>query len=422
MPPPHQPGPTYPDWSQAYSYGTDSLGGGWGLVGGAGPGGGLSIGPNSLAGGGATSIGAFPRANTKIGRPAVLGAGAWTFSPGAGIVLSQSIDDAMARMGPRVYELMLVDDMVKSSIDALKLGTLAVGLQAIPALTAKPGERVSDGDRQHKIDLAQQISEECQRLTDRMPAFYDNMEEMLDGVVYGSAMAEKTWEKASDGVDQGKLILSSFVVKPRTAWAFVVDSYLAVRGFWVWTLEGPVVVSPEKFATFTWCPRNGDPRGTSILRAAFDPWTFKMQAKPLKAKYLALFSDPTAVCKYDASDFALVYPPGPDGQPDYSQPPLSPDQMAAAIAANVHSGSWAAIPKEWSLDFLEAKVDGGSYDRHEDACNRSIARVILLSAATTMEAKHDSQSNRDASQDVTDLRYGRCQQGLAAMVRRDIYY
>jgi hypothetical protein len=416
---PPVPSPAYPDWSQAYSFATSPWGGlgqGWS----SGTGAGLGVGPGVLPGGGATSIGAFPRGTVDPRKAAVLGAGAWTFAPDGGIVLSQLVDDAMARMGPRVYELMLADDMVKSSIDTLKLGTLGGGVQAVSALQAKPGEKVEDPGRQRKIDLAARIAEECQRLTDRMPAFYDDLEEMLDGVVYGSSLAEKTWGKAADGIDRGKVILTSFVVKPRASWAFVVDSYLEVRGFWVWTLDGPVVVKPAKFATFTWCPRFGDPRGTSILRAAFDPWTFKMQGKPYRAKFLSLFSDPTVVCRYaNKVGSQYVYPIGPDGLPDYSQMPLTPDQQAAAIAANIHSGSWAAIPDDWALDFLEPKVDGAAFDRNEDACNRAIGRVILLSAGTTMEAEHDSQSNREASQDVTDLRYGRAQQGLAAMIRRD---
>jgi hypothetical protein len=243
-------------------------------------------------------------------------------------------------------------------------------------------------------------------------------------LAFGCSLAEQTWAKVKGGPDSGRIMLSSLVPKPHLAWAFVVDAYLQIQGIWAWTAGGGggAVIGRDKFSIHTNNPRDADPRGTSLLRPAYDPWTFKMQAKPLRAKFLALFADPTAVLEYAAdAPGQPVYPPGPDGRPDYGQEPLQPHEMATGIVSNVHSGSWVTYPVGWKLWFLEPRADGGSFDAADAAYNREIAQAIGLSARSTQESEHNSKADNEGAVDFTRMRFDDGRHGVEDEVERDLF-
>jgi hypothetical protein len=94
--------------------------------------------------------------------------------------------------------------------------------------------------------------------------------------------------------------------KPLTATAFVVDAYMNVLGLLgakpghgapsyagaVIDPKSDQILPREKFAIFTFRPKHGDPRGTSILRPAYAAWWMKWQVHQEYLKYLAQFAGP----------------------------------------------------------------------------------------------------------------------------------
>jgi hypothetical protein len=99
------------------------------------------------------------------------------------------------------------------------------------------------------------------------------------------------------------LQLRALKVKPIRSVAFVTDAYLNVLGLVgakpgqtvpaVSDLAPAEIIPREKFCILSWRPKDGDPRGTSVLRPAYDPWWRKRQTIPEYLKYLAQFAGPS---------------------------------------------------------------------------------------------------------------------------------
>jgi hypothetical protein len=133
--------------------------------------------------------------------------------------------------------------------------------------------------------------------------------DMLSAVALGNRIAEQVYAIQPFG---GTLLLMLIAlrVKPRQALAFVVDPFLRVQGLLA-QLPGkpsPVsqgsIVNPAllpnilprgKFAVLSFRPKNGDPRGTSVLRPAYTAWNLKGQAQIEHLKYLVQFASPSLI-------------------------------------------------------------------------------------------------------------------------------
>ena len=315
------------------------------------------------------------------------------------LLLSRGCDDLTRDLGPRIYEIMLHDPTVASGFWTLVTGILAGEFQILPAVRPEQGETVDpQSDRGGEIALSETVAGYCQRQIDRLNRPIKQVAaEFLMGLAYGVKLAEMTLEPG-DGEDADALVLRSLRFKRNAAWAFVVDPFgdvVAVRGLVV----GASIrdLPPNKFLIFSWLPQDNDPRGRSILRAAYNGWNLKINTWPKYFRYLDKFAVPTIVgtAAQDAPDELELSDKGlPTGNT------LTPTEAMAQMLARLETGSYAAIRAGSEIHFEQAVGNGEAFGQAFTLYRHEILEGILLSARAVMESENSSKADAMAAQDV----------------------
>lgn len=315
------------------------------------------------------------------------------------LLLSRGCDDLTRDLGPRIYEIMLNDPTVASGFGTLVTGILEGEFQILPAVRPEEGEEVAEGsDRAGEIALSADVAAYLKRQVDRLNRPVKEIaREFLMGMAYGVKLAEITLGPG-DGEDSGSLVLNSIRFKRNQSWAFVIDPFgnvVAVRGLVVGaTIQD---LPPEKFMIFAWMPQDNDPRGHSILRAAYNGWNLKINTWPKFYRYLEKFSVPTVVgtAAEDAPDEPELDERGlPTGRD------LTPTEAMGQMLARLESGSWAAVRAGSTVQALQVPANSGVFDMAFRLLRQEILEGILLSARATMEAKHGSRADTDSAKDT----------------------
>lgn len=316
------------------------------------------------------------------------GSGGWGTSDRP-ILLPVSIDDATRLYGMTLYEEMLCDYQVKSSFDRLKQGTLNGPLKVIPAVQAAPGEE-PDGD----ANLAKEIADFCQWNMDRLDIpLPDVLDEWLDGLAYGCILSEKVWSR--ELVD-GRRAYRQIKPRPWWSWRFEVDRFGNVM--WIEPAgrsgrEDPSArIAREDVAIFTWGGKRGDPRGTSVFRAAYLPWNYKRQNYPEHFKFLRRMAVPIPVGKAPPEPWTFA-PRDSNGHE------TDGFEFLLKFFKSLENGSCIVLPNGTEVDYLEPRTEGGAFLAAFEKYDRAIATAIIGSARSTMEAEHGSRADSETSQD-----------------------
>lgn len=323
------------------------------------------------------------------------------------------IDDITQDLGDDLYERMMLDPQVSSCVMVLKVGILAQGVQLMPAL--------KEGDE--GFEQAVKIRDFCDRALFRLRNLVTHtLGQMLDALMYGHQVAELVYHVAREGEDAGKLVLARMKVKPRRAYAFVVDPYANLVGLLAvipgvaptmlgGTIVGtpasaPNLLPPEKFAILTHRPKDDDPRGTSIGRPAYNAWWVKLQTWPELLKYLAQFAGPSLVgyTTENASPTAALNADG-DLIRDEEGNPTQVDPQAAMLAAllEFRNGTAAVFPFGAKVDTIEPLHTGTIFGDTINLCDQQIAKAILGQTLATEQAEHQARAAAETHQDILGL-------------------
>ena len=243
--------------------------------------------------------------------------------------LRDSADDLMNELSPRIYEQMMQDPEIAKIINILKISVLSSGYEILPAIK-KPNPKKATKAELDKYDRAETIAKFCKyAISNLSKPFIDTLEQMLDAFIYGHKIAEITYDTgkvAIEGLTGEMLILKTIKVKARGVVRFVVDNSMNVIGYLpaknatdFTKLEkdkrvqkdksirvtaspegdalimGQPILPLEKFMCLTIRSKDGDPRGTSMLRPAFNAWQLKTQLFPEYLRYLLMCAIPLLV-------------------------------------------------------------------------------------------------------------------------------
>ena len=337
--------------------------------------------------------------------------------------LTWAIDDVTRDLGDDLYNRMLCDAKAKSLIDDFKAAVLEDGLTLLP--------RISDEDDPQHAD-AQDLVDWCQdaldRLEDPLEAILWNM---LDAVAFGNKVAEIVWQHTVD--KDGKRVLFPRVlkVKPRHATSFVVDAYFNVLGFLVLVPGMMTVVQPdqlftsldaipnfvprEKFLMLTFRKTDSDPRGVSILRAAYNAWNLKMQVWPEWLKYLVQFASPSLI-GFTAPDAEAI------SQDQYGNQvaTISPEQAMANNLANFRNGAVLAFPAESKVQPIDMNADGTPFDSFMDRVNAEMADAVFGATLSTEQGKHQTRAATGMHTDLKDMLIRIFKPVVAHMLRTEL--
>lgn len=313
------------------------------------------------------------------------------------------VDDVERDFGADIYDRMMNDAAVGSSIQALKTEALSAGVRFLCPID-RPSVAKPDPEKQKVYDRAEEIRGAVEHMMDRLQQpIEDILEEMLDCLAYGHKLAEQTYEPRD-----GLMALTKLRVKPRAAYGLVVDQWMNVQGCMAGRVSQTVVnetdiVPRSKFWLLSGGTKDGDPRGRSMLRAAYNPWYLKMQCWPMYLKHLAQFGTPSiwAELPESAGNAEVLAADGTvtlDAQGNPAQ--ITAAEALLSKLINFANGTAIAVENGTKLNKLEINGDGGAYIRAIDLFDRQITRAVLIAIRTVMESEHGSKADSGTAENV----------------------
>ena len=354
------------------------------------------------------------------------------------------IDDVTRDFGDDLYERMLHDPPVASSINTIKNGILANGVSLPPVnLPTEPSEDGELGAEAPHPDQprADEIAAFCRRLLDNLETpLHDVLWNLLDCLAYGHKVAEKVYTDGA-GEDSGRLVLRALKVKPRRSTAFVVDAFSNVAGllalipgvsFSVLTqtlFAGGSMLNNflprDKFVVLTCRETDSDPRGVSLLRPAYYAWYAKTQVWPAYLKFLTLYAIGILVgttAEQAFGDTPAFLADGVTPLVDAQNNPVyfSPQQAMLQNLLALEGGTAIALPYGAALDTLKPSGDGGVFRDANDLFNREIEKAITGQTLATSEAQHDTRAASQTHQDVLGGVMGYGRSIVETMLYRDV--
>lgn len=350
--------------------------------------------------------------------------GGWAWYGQVARTLPNAIDDVTADFGDDLYERMLFDPQVSAVSTIFKASILETGLTLTSAVKSKTHV---------DFDLAAEIANEAESMINEFDgSLSDVLWNLLDCVVFGNKVAEQTYRVDGAQKDGRKiLVLDKLKVRPRRSTVFAVDIYLNLVGLlirvppnatpWAGTMMfGPEnepfnLVPPHKFVITNFRTKDGDPRGTSILRAAYSPWWRKQQIIPEYLKYISQFAGPSLI-GYVAPNAT----PQPDPN-NPSAPPVTAEQVMLAAMLSMKSGTAIALPNGAQVDPLLMQGDGAAFLRAIDHCDQQITKAVLTQELATEEGKHMARAAAQVHQDILDTLVRQSKFAFAEQLRRQLF-
>lgn len=340
--------------------------------------------------------------------------------------LPEWIDD-VDRDFPDIYREMLKDPVIVSSLEAVKRATLANGIKLNPAITDKKDKR---------FNKSAKVRDFCQQALDGMQEPIEQVAyDMLSALEHGNSRAEIVMKE-----EGGLLTLDRLKVKPRRVLAFVMDAYSNLLGFcflkpgeyrplytteWLGKEALDRLLPRSKIWLMTWKKQHGDPRGQSILRAAYTPWEMKRHLYPEMMRYAAQFGSPSIVGKVGptSAETQVVDPNTGQIEKDDQGNDVYGSAKQALLRGILafRNGYGLVIDGDQEVDILQAASNGDTvFQSMLGTFDKQIVTAILLQTRATMEAEHGSRADSQTGQDTLQLLV----QGVKGMVedslRRDV--
>lgn len=344
--------------------------------------------------------------------------------PDARQVLSRTTDEVATEFGgDRLWDLMEHDPTIASALWAIVYAAVGpIGLTAAasgsPDLEAEVPPEVVEAEE--AVALVNACTDGMEREPEAVLA-----ELAVDALKYGCMLAEQVYEVIDGGEFAGMLRLKALKVKPRLVWQFVVDAFNTTVGFLCQSAWGGgfQVLPPAKFLVIAWGRRKGDPRGRSILRAAFNAWNILVQLWPQLFQFLNRFASPGLVGKAGKDERARPgYPTDGVPVPSTGQVDVSPERNFLKAILGFQQGKAIVIGPEDELTALETNANGDAFMKAIALLKREMTQAILLAVRATMESEHGSKADSETAQDLMGLVSAALRKLLCGEYRRQVVY
>jgi hypothetical protein len=334
--------------------------------------------------------------------------------------LPHPFDDLTQDLGVEIYQSMQYDGVIKAALTVLVASSLEDSVNLLPA--------VDDDDDPDQV-LGQQITDFCAWVFDNLTTPLDTVlwDMMWGALAQGSRIAEQTYAlRTVAGVP--RLVLTDLKVKPQRSTAFVVDAYNDVLGLVAiipgvaysllqTTVIGDLNAAPnllprEKFAILSFRPVNNDPRGTSILRAAYAAWWHKMQMWPEYLRYLTQFASPLPV--------GTTAPDAIDTVDPATGILTTPEMAQLAALQGIRNGSAISQPFGATVTLHYSAGAGEAFISAIDQDDRQMSVSILGQLLATGEGRHQARAAAQVHQDILDQIVRQLKLFVTRMITRDI--
>lgn len=292
--------------------------------------------------------------------------------------LSPAFDRVTTNHGPDTYERMRMDPVVDLATETLRSLALNGPLEVV-----KPSQDEADQEAREIADFVERALATCRGGVD------EALREMFEAAWLGCRVAEIVFRWGAEQ-DAQRLVLDRIRVLPQRAVGIQVDKFLEVTGLVALQDMQQPVYKPDRFWLLTHSPKEGDPRGTSVLAAAYNPWWTKQQLWPSRLRHLERFGSPTVIGTITG---AATVGEG-SGSPE--------EYLLGVLTQYVKGGSALALPSWAQAQLMEASSDQGSWSDAIGDVNREILYAVLGTARANLEAENGSRADSDNAQDVVD--------------------
>ncbi len=240
-----------------------------------------------------------------------------------------------------VYEEMLRDDQVNVAMQIKKDLVVGSGWY-IDVLDESQG--------QIKKDLENLISDE----TDR--PFSEILNDICQAYDYGFSVSEKIFKINSDN----KLALKNLKPRHPASWLLHTDEQGNVIRYEQRGPNNSIDVDPNTIIHYINNDKHQNPYGRSDLYPAYQAFVTKRHVSRFYAIYLENAAGPKPVAKYDR------------------RAPQSVVSDIFDIIKSFQTKTAMTIPKEFELEFLEAKTNGEAYIKGLNLFNMYIGRALFI--------------------------------------------
>lgn len=345
--------------------------------------------------------------------------------------LSFALDDVSRDFGADIYDRMLLDAQCRSVTNVFIASILEDGVIVRPAVDQKD----ADG-----YDQAVKLQEQVEKQFDEMDqSLDDTLWDLLDAVAVGHRVGELVFGFDSTFTGKQQYVLNQIAPRPRNSIGLVVDAYMNVLGV-LGRIPGqpfgvqqgmlladlghvPNLLPRSKFAILTFRPRDMDPRGTSILRPAFDPWNQKQQLKREFLKYLTQFATPSVIgfTPETAEQYQLTNPDGTLKVDAYGNPVMrTPEDDMLASLMQFANGTATVFPHGALVQAIEMSGEGQAFLAAFDLFDRQITKAVLNQTLATEEGKHQTRAASGQHKDILDTVTRQAKRPVERMLKRDV--
>jgi hypothetical protein len=357
------------------------------------------------------------------------GAGQWFTNLAR--TLPFAVDDVTADFGDDLYERMLLDPQLAALVTILKSAILEEGLDLAPA--------VDDADQDGYAQAVAICEAATAMLSNLAQPLDEALWDLLDCVALGNRVAELVYDYDRTYAGTTQLALIAVHPKPRRVLSFVVDAYYHILGFLA-LIPGqgspvlqslvldpahqPNLLPREKFAVLSFRTRNSDPRGTSILRPAYNVWQLKQQALMEHLKYLAQFASPSLI-GFTPPDAELLTQTDALGNPQYDAsgtllPAQTPEQAMQAALAQFKNGTAAAFRGDAKVQLIQSQGEGHAFLAAFDYYDKQMTKAVLAQTLATEEGQHQARAAAQTHQDILDTIIRQAKRAVERTLVRDI--
>lgn len=356
--------------------------------------------------------------------------------------LPHPIDDLARDFGNDVYEQMMLDAQVAACVIVYKAAVLEDGVALAPGVADQKAPRHA---------LAVEIRDRATAMLARLETPLDDvLWTMLDATVLGNKVAEvcNVLER-QDG--RTFMRIRAIKPKPRQAVTFVVDPYMNLVGFlgakpgyhtpeptgYQLKRDDPRILARDKFAVLSWRPVDCDPRGTSMLRPAYEAWWRKRQMFPEYLRYLTQFAGPSIWAALpegvatapvtDALGNAVdaegvvfdpaVDPPAPTDDEDEAEGRTT---EALRTLIDFRNGTAMVVPFGTEVHTIEMQGNGEAFLACFAEADSQITHAILTQQLATEQGANMARAAAQVHQDVLDTLVRQGKRAVVRMVETDI--
>lgn len=237
-----------------------------------------------------------------------------------------------------LYEEMLNDDQVDVAINLKK--DLVIG----------SGWHISCEEEDIKNELEESLCDDVDRPLSEI------LQDILQAYEFGFSISEKLFKTMPDG----KLALKD--IKPRhpSTWLIHTDPHGNVIRYEQRAQRSSIDIDPKSIIHYVNNQRFQNPYGRSDLLSAYQAWLTKRHVTRFYAIFLENAAGPKPVAKYDRK-----------------APQSVVDDIFNAIK-KFQTKTAMAIPKDFDIEFLEAKNSGEAYIKGINLFNMFIGRALFI--------------------------------------------